>query len=342
MSIDRHAGDDDDPSVLLALGLGFWQAKVLLTAMELGVFAELHRSEQSADALATALGLAGRGSMDFFDALVSLGLLERSGGVYRNSRRAARFLVPGEKEYMGGALEMANARLYPVWAKLTEALRSGRPQNEAKEESDYYSNLNRDRERLRTFMSAMTGLSLASSQAIARQFPWAKYRTFIDVGGAQGGLAVAVATAHPHLTGGTFELPAIEQFFDEYVSSFQLGDRLRFHSGDFFRDPLPPADVYVMGHVLHNWDLEHKRTLIRKVYDALPPGGALVVYESLIDDAREKNTLGFLMSLNMLLVTGGGFVFTGADCTEWMRETGFHETSVEHLHGADWMVVGVK
>jgi hypothetical protein len=342
MTIDLRAGDDDDPSELLALGLAFWQAKVLLTAVELGVFGELHRGERTADALAAALGLAGRGTTDFFDALVTLGLLERTGGAYRNSKRAARFLVPGEKDYMGGALEMANARLYPVWGKLTEALRTGRPQNEAKEESDYYSNLNRDRERLRTFMSAMTGLSLASAQAIARKFPWAKYRHFIDVGGAQGGLAVAVASAHPHLTGGTFELPAVAQFFDEYVSTFALSERLHFHSGDFFEDPLPPADVYVMGHVLHNWDLEQKRTLVRKAYDALPPGGALVIYESLIDDAREQNTLGFLMSLNMLLVTAGGFVFTGADCSVWMREAGFRETSVEHLHGAEWMVIGVK
>lgn len=334
--------DDNDPGPLLSLGLRFWESKALLTAVDLGVFGALAHGPRTAPALAAELGLQGRGVADFLDALVSLGLLTRAEGQYSNTPRSARYLVPGEPTYMGGALEMTNARLYPVWGNLTEALRTGRPQNEAKEEKDYYSNLNRHEARLRTFLSGMTGLSMAVSKAMARKLPWERYQSFVDIGGAQGGLAVEVATAHPHLKGGTFELPAVAPYFEEYVAPFGLGDRVRFHAGDFFRDPLPSADVLIMGHVLHNWDLDEKRTLIRRAYEALPAGGSLVVYEALIDDARTENTTGLLMSLNMLLVTAGGFVFTGADCRGWMQEAGFRDVRVEHLHGPDSMVVGVK
>jgi hypothetical protein len=117
---------------------------------------------------------------------------------------------------------------------------------------------------------------------------------------------------------------------------------VRFATLDFFKEPLPSADVVLMGHILHDWDLPTKRMLIAKAYDALPAGGSLVVFEALIDDAREKNAFGLLMSLNMLIETPGGFDYTGADCAGWMRDAGFRETRVEHLSGPDSMVVGVK
>jgi hypothetical protein len=172
--------------------------------------------------------------------------------------------------------------------------------------------------------------------------PWAQYRTFIDVGGAEGGLSVQLALAHSHLTGGTFELPGVQKYHDAYVDSFDLADRLRFHGGDFFQDPLPETEVMIMGHVLHNWNLEQKRLLVQKAYAALSPGGMLLVYESLLDDDRRSNTLGLLMSLNMLLVTREGFGFTGPECQTWMREAGFSKTRVEHLVGAESMVIGIK
>jgi hypothetical protein len=172
--------------------------------------------------------------------------------------------------------------------------------------------------------------------------PFAKYKTFADVGCAQGGLPVAVATAHPHLKGIGYDLPVVRPIFEEYVSSFKLQDRLSFQPGDFMKDPLPSADVIVMGHILHDWDLPTKKMLLQKAYAALPAGGSVVVFEALIDDDRRQNAFGLLMSLNMLIETPGGFDFTGADCQGWMREAGFKETRVEHLAGPDGMVVGVK
>jgi hypothetical protein len=331
-----------DPQPLISLGLSFWRAKALMTAVELGVFAALARGPRSGQALASELSLAGRGAYDFFDALVALDLLERHDRTYSNSPLADRFLDPAKTSYMGGLFEITNSRLYPVWGQLGDALRSGEPRNEAKEEHDYYANLGRSSDRLAVFLRGMTGLSAAAARAIAQKLPWAERRTFVDVGGAEGGLSVQLALQHPHLSGGTFELPGVQAYHDAYVARFGLAERLRFYGGDFFNDPLPEADVLVMGHVLHNWNLEQKCLLVRKACAALPRGGMFLVHESLIDDERRSNALGLLMSLNMLLVTREGFGFTGAECQTWMRQAGFSQTHVQHLVGAESMVIGIK
>ena len=332
------------PEKIMQLGLGFWGSKTLLTAIELGLFTALAEGPRDAGELSARLGLHGRGARDFFDALVSLGMLERDGGGgYRNTAEAEHFLVRGRPAYIGGMLEMANERLYPFWGSLGEALRTGLPQNEMKTGgAGLFESVYGDPARLRLFLGAMTGLSMGASRAIAERFPWGDYRTVVDVGGAQGGLLVQVCAAHPHLRGTNFDLPVVGPVFEEYAAAHGLSARLSFRPGDFFREPLPAADVITMGHILHDWDLDEKRMLIEKAYRALPAGGALVVFEALIDDARRENAFGLLMSLNMLIETPGGFDFTGADCAGWMREAGFRETRVEHLVGPDSMVVAFK
>ena len=335
-------GDAPTPDRLMNLGLGFWGSKVLLTAVELGVFTELAKDPLGAGALAGRLRLHSRGARDFFDALVALGMLERHDGRYRNAPDTDLYLDRAKPSYLGGMLEMANARLYPFWGSLTEALRTGRPQNEIKRGEDLFTALYADPARLKPFLQGMTGLSMGLSVAMAQKFPWREYRSFVDLGTAQGGLPVQLALAHPHLTGIGYDLPRVRPIFEEYVSSFGLEKRLRFESGDFFDDPLPVGDVMIMGHVLHDWNLDEKRRLIAKAYDALPDRGALIVFDAVIDDDRKRNAFGLLMSLNMLIETQGGFDYTGGDCCAWMTSVGFRRTSVEHLAGPDSMVLGFK
>jgi hypothetical protein len=263
-------------------------------------------------------------------------------GRYRNTPASDLFLDRRKPGYVGGMLEMANARLYPYWGSLTEGLRTGEPQNEAKRGGDLFGELYADPARLKGFVKAMTGLSQGPAQAMAAKFPWRDHRTVFDIGCAESALPVRIASAHPHLAGGGFDLPDVRPHFEEYVAAHGLSDRLAFRPGDFFADPLPRADVLVMGHILHDWDLERKRLLIGKAFEALPPGGAFIAYDAVIDDARRENAFGLLMSLNMLIETRGGFDYTGADCTGWMRQAGFRETRVEHLVGPISMVVGVK
>jgi hypothetical protein len=217
------------------------------------------------------------------------------------------------------------------------------PQNEVKGGgAGLFENLYNDPERLRLFLRAMTGLSMGASQAIAQKFPWDKYKTVADVGGAQGGLLVQLCLNHQHLTGINFDLDVVAPIFNEYAAEHGLSERLKFQSGNFFTDPLPTADVITMGHILHDWNLEEKRMLLDKAFAALPEGGALVVFEALIDDERRHNAFGLIMSLNMLIETPGGFDYSGKDCAGWMRAAGFKETRVEHLVGPDSMIVAIK
>jgi predicted O-methyltransferase YrrM len=195
---------------------------------------------------------------------------------------------------------------------------------------------------LRGFLNAMSGVSAGAAQAIAGSFPWRDYKTFMDLGSAQGMVPATLARAHPHLTGIGFDLPPVKPVFEEFIARRGVSDRVQFHGGSFFEDPLPKVDIIVMGHILHDWDLAQKKTLLGKVFDALSKGGAVVVYDAIIDDDRRENAFGLLMSLNMLIETPGGFDYTGQDCQAWMREAGFSNTRVEPLIGPDSMVIGFK
>jgi ubiquinone/menaquinone biosynthesis C-methylase UbiE len=332
------------PDHIMQIGLGFWASKTLLSAVEMGVFTELAHGPEEFSTLAGRLGLHPRAARDFLDALVALGFLHRTEGHYCNAPDADLFLDRNKPSYIGGMLEMANARLYGFWNHLTEALRTGQQQNEAKNDvgASPFTALYADPARLKGFLAAMSGISHGANLAIARKVPWTKYKTYADVGTAQGDLAVQIALANPHLHGIGFDLAEVGPVFDEYAKVSGVSNRLRFQPGDFFREPLPAVDVLTMGHILHDWNLSEKKTLLGKAYDALNPGGALVVYDALIDDDRTKNAFGLLMSLNMLIETPGGFDYTGADCIGWMKEAGFRNAYVEHLAGPDSMVVGFK
>ncbi len=331
------------PDQILQVGLGFWASKTLLSAVEMEVFTELAKHPEPLAELTNRLGLHPRSAHDFLDALVAIGFLERRDGVYYNTPETDLFLDKRKPSYIGGIFEMANQRLYGHWSHLTTALRTGELQNEARGGGESpFAALYADPQRLRGFLKAMTGISHGANMTIAKKFSWQSYNSAVDVGTAQGDLICQVLLANPHITGIGFDLPEVGPIFEDYAAANGVSPRIHFHPGSFFDAPIPHADVVMMGHILHDWDLNTKRMLIRKAYEALPSGGALIVYESIIDDDRSKNAFGLLMSLNMLIETPGGFDYTGADCVGWMLEAGFHSTRVEHLLGPESMVVGIK
>lgn len=332
-----------DPGPIMQVGLGFWASKTLLSAIELGLFTQLAAGSMDLAAISARLGLHARSARDFLDALVALGFLDRHNGAYSNTAATDFFLDRKKPSYIGGILEMANQRLYGFWGNLTAGLRSGEPQNEVQTGAkDPFTDLYADPQRLKNFLQAMTSISNPSNRLIARTFPWSQHKVAADLGTAQGDLITQVALANLHLRGIGFDLAQVEPHFIQYVAQQGLSARVKFHPGSFFDDPLPAADVYMFGHILHDWNLEQKRQLIAKCHAALPPGGALLVYDSIIDDDRRHNAFGLLMSLNMLIETPGGFDYTGADCMGWMRDAGFANTRVVPLAGPDSMVIGVK
>lgn len=293
MSDERAATDGVravSPNAIMQLGTAYWGSKTLLSAVELKLFGLLSESGPlSADELRERLGLHRRSARDFFDALVALRMLSRDDGRYSNTPETDLFLDPAKPTYVGGMLEMGSTRLYGFWGSLTEGLITGQPQSEVKTGGDFFENLYSDPEKLAGFTAAMSGLSRAAGEAIATKFPWRDYGSMIDIGCAQGAVPVAIAQAHDHLTGAGFDLPPVEPIFNSYVAKCGLAERLTFTAGNFFTDPLPHADVLIMGHILHDWDLDQKRQLLQKAFDALPAGGALIVHEAIIDDDRREN-----------------------------------------------------
>ncbi|HLY36453.1 MAG TPA: methyltransferase [Candidatus Binatia bacterium] len=326
------------PSRIMDVGMGFWPAKTLLSAVELGVFTALGSAAMTGGELRAALGLHPRAVPDFLDALVALRFLERDGdgpgARYRNTTETARFLDQKSPGYVGGFLAMANARLYRFWGDLGEALRTGKPQNEIKHTGKpMFAELYREPERLEQFMSAMAGISAPNFSAFAESFDFSRYATLCDVGGATGQLSILVARRHPHVRCISADLPVVTPIAERHIAAAGLSDRIAARSIDFFSEPLPPADVVTMGMILHDWNLEKKMHLIKAAYDAVRPGGAFVVVENLIDDARRENAFGLMMSLNMLVEFGDAFDFTGRDFAGWCRSVGFQRTEIIPLGG---------
>jgi len=326
---------------ILEIGYAFWKSKALLSAVELGLFTELGSGSLECEALAKHLGLHQRGARDFFDALVALELLDRDAqGRYANRPDCVAYLDRRSPSYLGGQLEHLNARLYENWRLLTRALRTGEPQSALG--TGGYAALYADKADFEGFLEGMSGGSLLSAATLARVFPWRSYRTVIDVGTAQGCVPVEIARVHPHLGGGGFDLPQVEPVFTRFVRAHGMVQRLRFYPGDFLKDELPRADVLVMGRILHNWDLPTKLMLLQKAHRVLPAGGALIVYDTLIDDARRREAQALLASLNMLIETAGGSEYTATQCMGWMRDCGFDEMRVEPLNGRESAVIGLK
>lgn len=338
---------DLTPSHIMQIGMGFFASKTLLSAVELKLFTALAGQPMTGAEIARSLALSERAVPDFPDALVALGLLERAGNGpearYSNTPETALFLDSNSPSYVGGILEMANARLYRYWGDLTEALRTGKPQNETKQSGEaVFAKLYEVPERLEQFMNAMSGISAGNFRSLARKFDFSAYRTLCDVGGATGLLSCTVAAAQPHMTCTSFDLPNVVPIATRRIAESGLSDRVKAVGGDFFADPLPRADVITMGMILHDWNLDKKKRLIAKAYDALPDDGAFIVIEQLIDDERRKNAFGLLMSLNMLIEFGEAFDYTGADFEGWCREAGFRRFAVIPLAGPSSAAIAYK
>ncbi|WP_329081885.1 MULTISPECIES: methyltransferase [unclassified Streptosporangium] len=325
------------PAEIIQLGkTAFCTAKVLLSALELRVFAVLAEQPLTEPQLRERLGLHPRASRDFFDTLVALGLLVREGERYSNTPVTGRFLDPGEPAYVGGFLERSDRILYPAWGDLTEALRTGKPRVD-----NAFREMLEDPARLSSYLGMMDALSTMLAPLIANSFDWKSVKTYADIGGARGNLVSRVAREHEHLDVHVFDLPPMEKAFHAHTELLGVADRATFHPGDFFADPLPEADVLTIGHVLHNWSPAERRVLVEKAFQAVHPGGALIVYDRMLAD-EPTDPENLVISLDMLLTTEGGSEYPVGECREWMEEAGFTVESVKPLGDHDTLIVARK
>lgn len=345
--MDKTTHNQVNSSKIMQIGMGFWASKTLLIAVNMELFTHLAKGALSGQAIKIKLGLHDRGLYDFLDTLVSLGFLKRSGlketAVYSNAEDADLFLDKNKSGYVGGMLKMANNRLYPLWNNLEEGLKTGNPQNETKTgDAPIFEALYADEQKLRDFLKAMGGIQIGNFIMFSKVFDFSNYKTHCDVGGAGGYLAAQVAMNNKHMNCISFDLPPVAPVAMENIKMMGLMDRVSVQSGDFFKEKLPKVDVITMGNILHDWGVVDKKMLIKKAFDALPQGGALVVIENIIDDNRSENAFGLMMSLNMNIETPEGFDFSAADFNAWVKECGFTQTSVMPLMGPSSAVIAIK
>ena len=345
----ENQSNKPSPSNIMQIGTGFWASKILLSAIKFQLFTKLaEQKKMSAKEIKADLNLkcTDRHLYDFLDALTGFGFLHREGlletAVYANTPDTETFLDKKKPSYIGGILEMMNNRLYGFWGNLEEGLLTGLPQNEAKKSEDFFGLIYQDADKLREFINAMTGIQMGNFMTFAQKFDFSKYKTLTDVGGSAGLLSLMVAKHQPHMSCTTFDLPPVEPIAKETIQQFQLADRVKTQSGDFFADAFPKADIVAMGNILHDWDEEKKIMLMKKAYDALPDGGAFIAIEGIIDDERKQNVFGMMMSLNMLIETGTGFDYTFADFNRWAKTAGFKSTSLLPLTGPSSAAIAYK
>ncbi|WP_410601155.1 methyltransferase [Amycolatopsis sp. lyj-90] len=329
-----NASDVSTSAGIIRLGNAFCDAKALLTAVELDVFSALHDAPATETEIRDRLALHGRGLSDFLDLLVALGLLIAEDGTYRNAEGADEYLVRGRASYVGGFLRRTDRSRYPLWGKLAGALRTGSPQSEM----DFKSLLD-DPVLVDQFVQMMDSLTQVISKELLDAFDWGRYGSILDVGGCRGNVAGNIVKRYPALAGAVFDMPQLEPFFEEHVAYLGLTGRIRFHGGNFFADPLPDSDVVVMGHVLHNWNREQRRSLVEKAYAAVNPGGALVVYDRMLDDDSSKHIENLVISLDMLLVSEGGSGYRTEELRGHAETAGFTSFTARPLGDYDTLVV---
>lgn len=289
-----------DPQPIIDLIFAFRRSKTMFAAVSLGVFERLQQGPAGLDAFPSL----DRSAMErLLDACVCLGLLAREEGLYVNTPLARKYLLRDSPHTLAGYILYTNAALFPMWARLEDAIREGTNRWEPTfgfPASQLFEHYFETEERKRDFLLGMHGFGQISSHAVVRAFDLSRFHRLVDLGGATGHLALAAMDAWPGLSGAVFDLPAAVEFAREFT-----GSRVDLTGGDFFRDPLPPADLYVLGRILHDWSEAKIRLLLEKVYSALPAGGALLVAETLLDDDKLGPLNAQMQSLNMLVCTEG-------------------------------------
>ncbi|MFI9724225.1 methyltransferase [Streptomyces sp. NPDC052396] len=325
------------------LSNAYAQSRLLHSAVELGVFDLLAKGPASEAQIREVLGLHPRLSEHFLDSLVALDLLSKADdGTYANSPAAQRLLVPGADGYMGDLCRVASQRHYPMWGKLTEALKDGEPKAGRTLGPDPFKKLYENPEMAKKFLAHMDSAHAMVGPQLAGLLDWSQYTSFVDVGGARGNLAAQIVREHAHLTGGVFELPAVEPVFDEHMENLGTKDRVRFHGGDFFADPMPETDVLIFGHVLHDWPADQAQELVERAFPVIRPGGALVIYDQMLDPAK-PDLHSLLGSLNVALTTGGT-EYTVDEYRTWVEKAGFRVAGFHNIVtiGNDVVLVAVK
>jgi acetylserotonin N-methyltransferase len=313
-----------DPTPVLDLLEAFRRSKVMFAAVALGVFDRLASAPAPLTDLARDLS-ANRDALErLLDACVGLGLLHHEGSIYANSPAARVYLCSDSPQRITGYINYSNRVLWQLWGQLEDAVREGshRWAQAFGLEGPIFSHFFRSEDDKREFLLGMHGYGQISSPQVVAAFDLSRFRRLADLGGATGHLAVAACRRYVNLRAVVFDLPAVVPIARDQIQAAGLADRIEVVAGDFFADPLPEADLFALGRILHDWAEDKIRTLLRKICERLPRGGALLVAEKLLNDDKQGPMWAQLQSLNMLVCTEGK-ERTLAEYVALLRAAGF-------------------
>ncbi|MFF9205017.1 methyltransferase [Streptomyces sp. NPDC014986] len=307
---------------------GLWVSQTLVTAHEHDVFERFaKRPGMTSAELADDMGLQERPVEQLVTACAGLGLLERDGEGYRNTPMTDRHLLRGGEDYVGGWVEIVSRHDYPGWLRLDEALRTNRP---TAWDSEHRDSLFDDENPVvvESFWEGMSAISRPTARALADAVDLSGDLSLLDVGGGGGAYAIELSRAFPSLRATIFDLPFVCDLTRKKVEQAGFGDRISFAAGDFFTDRLPSGqDVVLLSMILHDWDVDQCKRILRSCYEALAPGGRLLISELLVADTKDGPLDATLMSLSMLVETFGRN-YTGAEYRDWLLETGFTDVEI--------------
>jgi len=296
-----------DPAPIRDLIEAFRRSKAMFTAVSMGIFDLLESAPARAAEVAAALGVNGDATERLLDACAALGLLAKHDGVYANQPVASAYLVTSSPDSLYGYIRYSDEALYPLWRHLEDAVKEGthRWRQTFQLDGPIFDHFFRTEKAMRDFLRGMHGNGLLTSHKVAAAFDLSRYRRMVDLGGATGHLVIAACERYPGLDGVVFDLPHAAAQAREYVAASAAARRIEIVAGDFFRDELPPADLYAAGQILHDWPEEKIDALLGKAFARLPDGGAFLVAEKLLNEDGVGPVGANMQSLNMLVITEG-------------------------------------
>ncbi|MFA5975300.1 MAG: methyltransferase [Elusimicrobiota bacterium] len=318
---------DISPIPLYQLALGFAATKVLLVAQRLGFFAALAKGSRTAGEIAKAKKMPSHTTEMLLNACVSLKLCEKSDGAYRNTPLTQRFLVPGQRGYLGDFMGHFNDHMYPAWIHLEEAIKTGHAQIQqviGQTDDHFFQAIDRQTKDLENFMQTMEEHSQLEGDALAHVYDFSPHKELLDVAGGTGAMSVAILERHPHLRVTVFDRPPVCEIAARNLQKIGLQNCVRLVAGDFFTDPLPKtADVLLLSGILHNWAPENARRILTQCAEACKPGGTLLISEQVLNDAKTEPLPATLCSLNMLVMLEGAQEYSRAEFEAMLTDTGF-------------------
>jgi acetylserotonin O-methyltransferase len=332
-----------DPTPILDLSEAFRTSKIMFAAIGLGVFDLLEKAPATVEALARDLGMNRDALERLLNACVGLGLLARTDSNFVNTPAATAYLCRQSPRRLTGYINYSNTILWKLWAHLEDAVREGkhRWKQAFGQEGPIFSALFRTEEDKREFLLGMHGFGLISSPAVVAAFDLSRFRRLVDLGGATGHLAVAACRHYPSLRAAVFDLPGVVPMAREQVQASPVAGRIEVLAGDFFQDPLPEADLYALGRIVHDWSEDKIAALLRKIHERLPPGGAVLIAEKLLTDDKTGPRWAVLQSVNMLLCTEGK-ERTVAEYTSLLQAAGFRQIEARRINSPLDVVLAVK